>query len=400
MADKAVTAARFVARSPGFRECIDAAMRSQVTLSRYGKPHLTGPYQACQGDPMQTNSLPVQVEAAMFAVTGTNDTLLTCTTRTDFWGRAPGSQAYGNQAVESFEVGVSWRNLARSDNGFTATNADFYQRSRAQAVNTIWHEAMHRWHYNHDCSTQTTLANSMNQIAGHCMETMMLRSANCPDTACPAATRAVKRFNSETCDCVWDPAFDVGVIPAEGAACWGEETSFRMDDEDNGNTSSATGWVGSIRSAGDTTFRVCRLPGVHFKPIFSTSVDDNYAVLRMGTTCPTGSRPITRYFDNEDTSNSNSVNGHLLPTLSNRDTRLELCLFPASPQGLLERLPDFRFNYGVFASERMKSALEFGTIRTDDEDSSNANTFTGDTSGTSGFIEAGSDTVLHLVRAR
>lgn len=191
-----------------------------------------------------------------------------------------------------------------------------------------------------------------------------------------------------------------------------------MDDEDNANSSSLTGWVGATSS--QTRLQFCRVDGRAFKSLssFCTSRSTNsYAVLKLGTTCPNGSVEFSRYFDNEDSSNNNSNSGNIAPsTQDSGGTRLTFCGFmqdttavqvsclrPTSPLNL-NNFPILGFAYGVFAHPSIATAFESGQIRTDDEDSSNANRWelskfvSWEVSALQGFMSGGSDTQLMTAR--
>jgi hypothetical protein len=184
--------------------------------------------------------------------------------------------------------------------------------------------------------------------------------------------------------------FEVGVIPDLGVGCpaGSAEIVIRMDDEDDGNTSSRSGFVGKTNSgetSSATRFYFCKVDGTLFKP-FSTSTSaadqrDDYAVLKLGTTCPAGSQEFSRHFDNEDSDNRNFFTGVISPNVSNQDTTLYFCLFRYAASGVatMSAFPNLGsgFRYGVFGpSDFNRGALAFGTIRSDDEDSGNTSTYT------------------------
>jgi hypothetical protein len=184
--------------------------------------------------------------------------------------------------------------------------------------------------------------------------------------------------------------FDVGVIPDLGVGCPAnsEEVMIRMDDEDDNNGSSRSGFIGKTNSgdnASNTRFFFCKVDGTAFRP-FSGSADaanqrDDYAVVKFGTSCPAGSQEFSRHYDNEDSGNANSRNGVITPNISNANTTLFFCLFRFAAAGVatMSVFPNLGtgFRYGVFApSDFNRGALAFGRFRSDDEDSGNANTYT------------------------
>jgi len=216
--------------------------------------------------------------------------------------------------------------------------------------------------------------------------------------------------------------FDVGVIPDFGLSCpaGSDEIVIRMDDEDDGNASTRTGFVGKT-NAGETStatrFYFCKVDGTLFKP-FSTAANaaeqrDDYAVLKLGTTCPAGTQEFSRHFDNEDSDNRNFATGVISPNVVNQDTTLNFCLFRYAATGVatMSAFPNLGsgFRYGVFGpSDFNRGALAFGTIRSDDEDSGNTSTYTVPTDALSAakrIIEPDSSvshgaTLLRVIRAR
>jgi len=184
--------------------------------------------------------------------------------------------------------------------------------------------------------------------------------------------------------------FEFGVIPDVGVGCpaGDDEIVIRMDDEDDGNVSSRSGFVGKTNvgeTSSATRFDFCKVDGTVFKP-FSTSATasdqrDDYAVLKLGLTCPAGSQEFSRHFDNEDDGNGNFFTGVINPNVSNQDTTLFFCLFRFAASGVatMSAFPNLGsgFRYGGFGpSDFNRGALAFGTIRTDDEDSGNTSTYT------------------------
>jgi hypothetical protein len=217
--------------------------------------------------------------------------------------------------------------------------------------------------------------------------------------------------------------FDVGVIPDSGVGCPAnsEEIVIRMDDEDTANVSSLNGFVGKTNfqeTGSGTRFYFCKVKGEAFRP-FSTSINasnqrDDYAVLKLGTACPTGSEEFSRYFDNEDTNNQNFFIGDITPNLSIfENTTLFFCLFrfASSGVGTISSFPSFGagFRYGVFGpSDFNRGALAIGTIKTDDEDDANNNSYDAPNDALSAAqriiqpdpnVSHGA-TILHVLRAR
>jgi hypothetical protein len=212
------------------------------------------------------------------------------------------------------------------------------------------------------------------------------------------------------------PDYAVGVIPQTAACPAGTSlVSIHMDDEDTRNQSAAGGWIGATTSNGNTTFRFCRVDGRQFKPLATTNaVANHYAVLMLGNTCPSGSSPFQRLFDNEHRRNLNkawSSSGDasdLGPTISMRTpaplTRLFFCLFK-SGAAPMAKFPNLGYAYGVFAAPGFSKTAPGGGgwVYTDDQDadSANGNQFLGDVAGKAMVVPTGSNgrnTTLHIQR--
>ena len=109
------------------------------------------------------------------------------------------------------------------------------------------------------------------------------------------------RFASTVCDCVEDPVYDVGVVLEAGETCpampgrgASRTLSLYMDDEDSSNNNGRSGWLGQTVSNANTRFNFCSVSGPRFRPATALSPAlANYAVVKMGTTCPAGSSTWT-----------------------------------------------------------------------------------------------------------
>jgi hypothetical protein len=179
----------------------------------------------------------------------------------------------------------------------------------------------------------------------------------------------------------------VGVVPGS-TTCPGGVAPIRiyMDDQDDvnknhwgdivedGATGAFTlaelyGWIGAINNASNTTFYFCKVDGRQFKPL--TTYPDasmEYAVLKLGTTCPNGSAEVTRRFDNEDCNNANSLTGTITPNTQDRNyTTLKFCVFRHGADAM-GGFPSLGISYGVFAPMNFQIALSKGWIFIDDED--------------------------------
>jgi len=194
---------------------------------------------------------------------------------------------------------------------------------------------------------------------------------------------------------------DVGVIPDADTACPGATETIYMDDEDDSNNNSHSGWNGSWVSNKNTRMTFCRVAGSSLKHFgTTTSRLHDYAVLRLGATCPNGSSQFSRYFDNEDDNNANWKIGDIRPSVSGSGgTRLEFCVFSGSSNSAqrMTALPSLGFSYGVLAAPEFTHARTYGMVRTDDEDDSNNNSSSGTSAGTN-MIVVGSNTQMHLWR--
>jgi hypothetical protein len=199
------------------------------------------------------------------------------------------------------------------------------------------------------------------------------------------------------------PTYTVGVIPHTASCPSGAPLiTLKMDDEDSDNASSRSGWTGATISNGNTTFRFCRVDGRQFYPLASVNdVTNHYAVLKLGTNCPSGSTEFRRYFDNQDSKilgagNANaasSSSGNLSdidPNTWRENTTLNFCLFK-SGSSTMYRFPDIGVRYGVFAASDFRLSLGAGRVNTDDEDSNNKNGFFGDAAGARIIVPTGSD---------
>lgn len=202
-------------------------------------------------------------------------------------------------------------------------------------------------------------------------------------------------------------AHDVGVL-ANGA-CPNPVTIY-MDDEDSSNNSSLTGWYGSTNS--QTRFQFCRVDGSVFTGTGWCNAGE-YAVLKLGTTCPNGSVELSRYFDNEDSGNNNSNSGNIAPSTQNgAGTTLRMCAFTRYPlakcsaDSPVVEFPNVGFSYGVFADPGVYGALQTGQIYTDDEDSGNNNAWnlsqlqSWQVTAVQKFLYGGNNTVLETARVR
>jgi hypothetical protein len=136
-----------------------------------------------------------------------------------------------------------------------------------------------------------------------------------------------------------------------------------------------------------TTFSFCRVDGALFKPFVADGTQGNsYAVLSLGEDCPPGSVKVSKFINNPDTVRSNATLGNIGPNqctnLPGTFTQLEFCLFRTQEDGVPveQGLPDLGFPFGVFHDyDRFQPPWVLGKMwrRTDDENSSAANSYSG-----------------------
>jgi hypothetical protein len=420
---RSLYAGSFVARSAGFAQCIDMAMRDALDVANppnYGRLKM-GPYVPCSGNkdspgPRYTApSLDERIRQVIFAATSTNDVSLTCSDDSETATAAVGDVTTSRNGVpyipwpETIRLGAFWRDSPTFDNGAaaspTTSNAEIFQEIRAETARTLWHEGMHQWGYRHtqsgveDCGAQK-YEQSVPEIVGRCMKHVMLSSLYCPND-CSSGMRRVYSPGSGSCQCTVDPTYEVGVVPDVGVSCPGEELSVYMDDEDDGNLNRREGWIGQTASNNNTRFKFCRVPGNQFHRPRSSSTDANYAVVRMGRLCPNGSIKGSVYWDNEDSDNENGSSGHVAPSQLTRNTRLEVCIFPASSSAESIPFPTTRMpaRYGVFGFSALPNGIEFGYVLADGEHTNNQNSLA--TGGVSApFVHFGSGITLGMARVR
>lgn len=162
-------------------------------------------------------------------------------------------------------------------------------------------------------------------------------------------------------------AHDVGIIPQSSSGCplGSEHLYISLDDEDQNNASSVSGWTGEIsRYSTGTTFGFCRVNGDLFKG-FNFA---DYAVLQLGTSCPAGSFGFRRDFYDEQNHNHSWASGNIAPNQSGPVTTMHFCFFPASGgANSMVTFPNFYVPYGVFAGT-YSGWQATGMVAIDDED--------------------------------
>ncbi len=220
----------------------------------------------------------------------------------------------------------------------------------------------------------------------------------------------------------------VGVIPDKASDCpQGSLVTIYMDNENENNENTRGGWTGAVRSTSNTRLEVCQVDGSRLGRLAGSGSGPpglaDYAVLRLGESCPTGASEVIRYHDDEDDHNgaangetaveteeglnTNWMAGDVGPTRQNfggTGTELHWCVFLEAPAGeaKMSDFPGFGFVYGVLAPDDHPKAKETGYFRTDDEDDDNKNDVNplGDASDSLIFrlARVGSNTLYRLAR--
>lgn len=183
---------------------------------------------------------------------------------------------------------------------------------------------------------------------------------------------AVGEAESALCSCTCNGVDDVGVIPETSCPADVDKVTIYMDDEDTTNGNNRGGWIGATQSGSNTKLTFCRVPGSMFKTL---NTAEPYAVVKLGSTCPAGSEPFSRTFDNENTSNDNSYTGNIYPNVSTKSpskTTIAFCLFRGAG-ATMSSFHDLGFRYGILSRAGLSKSLGEGWFYTDDEDTSNGN---------------------------
>lgn len=194
---------------------------------------------------------------------------------------------------------------------------------------------------------------------------------------------------------------DVGVIKAAGTNCPFGERVYIMDNENSDNNNGRSGWIGATTSNHNTTLRFCVAPGFLFKQVPSGNAAHNYAVLKLGPSCPAGSVLVRRRFDCDDNNTNNSGVDDGGNVMVDGNWTLHFCMFVASPVAS----PNFSWinlgvPYGVLGGSGLLGTLESGWIRTDDEDRNNNNQFFAAAGGWQTFLQVGANTRMSMARVR
>ena len=171
--------------------------------------------------------------------------------------------------------------------------------------------------------------------------------------------------------------YSVGVIPDYKRECpLSDLVTIHMDDEDDKNANSYSGWIGATDSSHNTTFNFCRVDGSKFDKISApANMASRYSVLQLSEDCPPEAVSEQRFFDNQDKNNQNWFLGEISPNESGRNTLLKFCTFNPNynSASVIGSFHDFGFSYGVIAPANFALGIKAGWLYTDDEDDKNAN---------------------------
>jgi len=188
--------------------------------------------------------------------------------------------------------------------------------------------------------------------------------------------------------------YDVGVIPNTPGTCpsWSEFVAFKLDNEDNGSSSSSGGWLGGVHLDGQKNawLQFCRVDGRLFN-----SAHRKYSVLSLGNNRPSAfGSATTVYLDNEDERNANDRIGDIAPNISGNNTTFQI--YTSNDATGSDIFPDFGFQYGVFCDDTWQlptgpgNDFQAGLLNNDDENSGNVN-YMSPYSGTQIIQRFGSD---------
>jgi hypothetical protein len=171
----------------------------------------------------------------------------------------------------------------------------------------------------------------------------------------------------------------VGVLPSGGCPGGTAPYSIYIDNEDSNNANSRSGWISSILSTQNTHFYLCKVDGTQFKHV----PNNPYMVVSLGSQCPNGAKTVFRTFDSDDSNNPGSWTDidwvaeglpidvvwpwHTTFNDQRRDVSITFCLFDGN--GIhTGPMPQFGWDYGVFAAPGVSFATASGFVHTDDED--------------------------------
>jgi hypothetical protein len=141
------------------------------------------------------------------------------------------------------------------------------------------------------------------------------------------------------------------------------DASFYLDMEDTQTSSTLQDWrsgfssiwalrpeltfpqPGTVLKGSGIGLSFCSVHG----RVFRGTNDDDFAVLKLGTTCPNGSMEQSIRLDTEDSNNNNRWAGKLGPNIINYySATLFFCVFPGIQDFPLSEFPKFGIPYAVF----------------------------------------------------
>lgn len=170
----------------------------------------------------------------------------------------------------------------------------------------------------------------------------------------------------------------VGVLESVNGGCGSyKKLLIFMDTEDRKGHSWTSGNVGASFVDGNKNvqLKICVVPTANVT--FKRGVSE-YALLHLGGVIPTGVSTITRFFDNEDSSNANAgrsfyngkaYSGPLGQCIIGEGNTTLAFLYYESDYYTPDAFPSLGVSYGVFG----KVGDSRAQIYTDDEDSNNTN---------------------------
>ncbi len=159
----------------------------------------------------------------------------------------------------------------------------------------------------------------------------------------------------------------VGVIKVNNKASCQRTFTIDLDAENTSNKTGVTGGEGNppgISLGGHVKFNYCVIDGTDIP-----RAQYDYVVLRTSHYCPSGTYPVSRYHDTEDSGNGNSPKESpaVWPSDIGDNATLEYCFVPKKSGG---KVYPFSANYGIFANNPgLSKNIIYTEFRVDDEDS-------------------------------
>lgn len=161
----------------------------------------------------------------------------------------------------------------------------------------------------------------------------------------------------------------VGVIRVDNKASCQRKFTIDLDAEDSSNKTGVTNGSSShpgIHLGSHVKFDYCVIDGTDIP-----RARYDYVVLRTSKYCPSGTYPVARYHDTEDSGNGNSPKGSsaVWPSDIGDNANLEYCFVPKKSGG--KAYPFSSSSYGVFANNPGINNIVYTEFRVDDEDNDN-----------------------------